>query len=431
MPKIQQHETLTDRSIRQQAPGATPIDLRDAGARGLILTVFPNGRRQFSVRYVYAGRHRRLVLGEYGRGGMTLAKARDAAGHMRTRILAGEDPAAERAAAKLKADDTVAKLAEEYMTKHARKFKRSADEDQRILDRDILPFWKDKSVKELTRRDVRQLVERVADRAPVMANNVLALVSKMLNFGVDRDWLDANPAGRMKKPTPTPERDRVLTHEEIRRLWKCLSNFPTTEQKPAPGRKRASSTKDNPICPVSRWLAAAMKMRLLTAQRGGEVFRMRWADIDLETRWWTIPKEHSKNGEPHRVPLTADAVALICSLQAEEARGLYVFSKDGSAAPVDRARKAGTELAQVLGFEFRGHDLRRTAATNMAEAGISRSTISHVLNHVDAGPRATRVYDRYSYDAEKQMAMETWERRLRAILANEPRGGALVPFARG
>jgi integrase len=285
-------------------------------------------------------------------------------------------------------------------------------------------------VKELTRRDVRQLVERVADRAPVMANNVLALVSKMLNFGVDRDWLDANPAGRMRKPTPTPERDRVLTHEEIRRLWACLGNLPTKEQKPAPGRKRASSTKDNPICPVSRWLAAAMKMRLLTAQRGGEVLRMRWADVDLESRWWTIPAEHSKNGQPHRVPLTADAVQLICSLQPEEERGLFVFSRDGSAAAADRARKAGTELSKVLGFDFRGHDLRRTAATQMAEAGISRSTISHVLNHVDAGPRATRVYDRYGYDAEKRMALEAWERRLRAILANEPRPKNLLSFGR-
>ena len=431
MPKIQQHEALTDRSIRQQPPGATPIDLRDAAARGLILTVFPNGRRQFSVRYVFAGKHRRVTLGEYGRSGMTLAKARDAAGQMRTRILAGQDPAAERPAAKQKPTETVGALAEDFMTKYSTKFKRSHAEDQRILDRDILPFWKDKSVKELTRKDVRVLVERVAKRAPVMANNVLALVSKLLNFAVDGDWIDANPAARMKKPTPTPERDRVLTHDEIRKLWRCLSNLPATDQKPAPGRKRSAGKEDDPLCPVSRWLAAAFKMRLLSAQRGGEVCRMRWQDIDLETRWWTIPAEHSKNGEPHRVALTADAIDLICSLQPEKERGLYVFSRDGSAAAADRARKAGSALARVLGFDFRGHDLRRTAATNMAEAGITRPIISRVLNHVDAGPRATRIYDRYSYDAEKRMAMETWERRLRAILANEPRGSAVLPFARG
>gem|GEM_PF-1798701 len=131
-----------------------------------------------------------------------------------------------------------------------------------------------------------------------------------------------------------------------------------------------------------------------------------------------------------RRSLTADAIDLICSLQPEKERGLYVFSRDGSAAAADRARKAGSALAGVLGFDFRGHDLRRTAATNMAEAGITRAIISHVLNHVDAGPRATRIYDRYSYDSEKRMALETWERRLRSILANKSKTGAVVPFAR-
>jgi integrase len=102
-----------------------------------------------------------------------------------------------------------------------------------------------------------------------------------------------------------------------------------------------------------------------------------------------------------------------------------VFAHFGESVK-DRAKKAGAALSRVLGFEFRGHDLRRTAATRMAEAGVPRQHISAVLNHVEAGPTATRVYDRYSYDAEKRSALETWGRELSRILANKPKSRATV-----
>lgn len=417
--------------VRARSTSAT------AARAGSCSPYMPAGRKVFSVRYVFGGKHRRVVLGEYRRGGLSLAKARDAAGKMRARILNGEDPAAERKAAKAKKTDTVTSLATDYLTKHARKFKRSADQDERILNVDVLPRWGDRSVKALTRRDVRELVERVADRgAPVMANRVLAVVRKMLNFAVDHDWIDANPAARVQKPAPETSRDRVLTADEIRRLWRLLEHFPTTAERPAPHRKRAPGAQDDPFCPISPWLAAAMRIRLLTAQRGGEVARMRWRDLSLpadapdvaQIGWWTIPAEHTKNGEPHRVPLTTDAIAVIRAQRRDDEPGEYVFTGSGGAAALDRAKKAPAAVRRALGFDFRGHDLRRTAATNMAEAGISREHIGAVLNHVEGGARATKVYDRYNRDREKRVALEAWERRLRAIL-NEKDSVTVVPFA--
>ena len=73
-------------------------------------------------------------------------------------------------------------------------------------------------------------------------------------------------------------------------------------------------------------------------------------------------------------------------------------------------------LCRSLTFEFRAHDLRRTAATRMAEAGIPRDHIAKVLNHVEGGPAATRVYDRYNYDAEKRDALDRWARGFAAII---------------
>ena len=364
---------------------------------------------------------------------MSLAVARKRARKAQSSIDDGHDPAGERQAEKAARVDIVGTLAADYLAKHARKFKRSADEDERILNVDVLPRWRERSVRELTRRDVRALVERVGERAAIMANRVLAVVRKMLNFAVDHDWIEANPAARVKKPAPEHSRDRVLSEGELRRLWRVLSHLPTTADRPAPGRKRATGTSDDPLCPISAPLAALLKVRLLTAQRGGEVARMRWADVDLDAGWWTIPGEYTKNGEPHRVPLTTQVVELIRAQHPGDDNDLseFVFTGAGGAMVLHRAKKAPAALARALNIDFRGHDLRRTAATFMAAAGVPREHIGHVLNHVEGGARATRVYDRYAYDREKRIALESWARALGGILEWTQPAGRVLPFSTG
>jgi integrase len=417
---------LTDRHLRALKPAAHAQDFHDMQQRGLIARILPSGIIQFSVRYRFQGKQKRLKLGAYP--AVSLQEARKRARNAQASIDEGHDPAGERHAAKAPRTDTIEALAADYLKKHARKHKRSAHEDERILDVDVLPHWREISVRDLTRRDVRTLIDRVADRAPIMANRVLALVRKMLNFAVDQDWIDANPAARVQKPAREVSRDRVLTDEELRRLWRVLSNLPSTADRPAPGRARAKGSQDDPLCPISAPLAALLKVRLLTAQRGGEVTRMRWVDLDLESGWWTIPATDTKNGEPHRVPLSDDVVALIRAQQKDARDRDYVFVGQGASLR-DRAKKAPSAIARVLGIEFRGHDLRRTAATRIAEAGIPRDHIAKVLNHVEGGPRATRVYDRHTYDREKRLAIDTWTRTLKSIVENtDP--GKVLPLAR-
>ncbi len=225
-----------------------------------------------------------------------------------------------------------------------------------------------------------------------------------------------------------------LSDEELRALWALLERFPTTHEKQAPGRKRATHDVDRqPFCPISPAFAAAQKIRLLTAQRGGEVVAMRWQDLDLKTpAWWTIPATLAKNGQTHRVPLTSDVVKII-KAQASDGQPepeTHVFAHLGESVK-DRAKKSGAALSRTLGFQFRGHDLRRSAAIRMAEIGVPRQHISAVLNHVQAGPTATRVYDHYSYDAEKRAALEIWAKELSRILAAKPRTGAsILPLTR-
>src|SRR5205807_4928303 len=110
----------------------------------------------------------------------------------------------------------------------------------------------------------------------------------------------------------------------------------------------------------------------LTAQRPGEVRRMKWADIDLDNGWWSIPGAVAKNTRAHRVPLTTTVVDILRQrreLAAENA--VFVFeNRSGAGSVVHRGKKAASILCRGLSFEFRAHDLRRTAATRMAEDGV-------------------------------------------------------------
>jgi integrase len=439
MPR-RQTDVLNDATLRARKPGRTPIDLRDAQQPGLIFTILPSGRKQFSVRYRTQGKQRRLVLGDFP--ALSLSKARERAATELVTIRGGRDRAVEVRAAKARPSDSVAALARDYLTQHAHAKKRTGDEDERMLTRDVLPQWGDRSVRTITRRDVRDVLDRIVKRgSPIAANRTLEVIRKMFNWGIKHDWLDANPAAQIEKPGVEQSRDRVLTDDEIRELWALLGRFPGTAEKQAPGRKRAKAGPAGAFCPVSPVLADVQKLRLLTAQRGGEIVRMRWPDLDLESGWWTIPVEHSKNGKPHRVPLVAEAVAIIRAHtpkadegeKAEPTTGErpdFVFTGRNGSLVEDRVKKAGAALSAVLGFEFRSHDLRRTVATRLGEAGIPREDISALLNHVQGGPVATRVYDRYSRDREKRIALDVWARRLRQILKQRPGDSSVVTFRR-
>ena len=245
---------------------------------------------------------------------------------------------------------------------------------------------------EIHRRDVRQLLEAVAERpAPIMANRVLALVRKIFNFGIAREIVEFNPCTQLERPGKERQRDRVLTDDEIRTFWTRLDG-----EQPE--------------------MAAAFRLRLVTAQRGGEVFDMRWGDIDLDDRWWTIPASDTKNGLPHRLPLCDLAVDILTFLRSRTPKDatepLYVLA--GA-----RGKRQRSEASARLGLsDFQGHDLRRTAASRMASAGVQRLVIGKVLNHVERG--VTAVYDRYTYDAEKRAALDAWSHDLGEILARAP-----------
>ncbi|MDO8678034.1 MAG: site-specific integrase [Acidobacteriota bacterium] len=168
------------------------------------------------------------------------------------------------------------------------------------------------------------------------------------------------------------------------------------------------------------------RVRLLTAQRGGEVHGAAWAEFDLATAWWTIPAERSKNGLAHRVPLSPQAVRILKAWRPSAGDSPWVFPSSRKDGPhIAHAQKAIERIVEASGVDFRGHDLRRTAASLMVGAGVPRLVVSKILNHVESG--VTAVYDRHSYDLEKRAALDFWGKRVDDLVHG--RRGKLLRFS--
>jgi len=219
--------------------------------------------------------------------------------------------------------------------------------------------------------------------------------------------METNPCWQVRRPTRERARDRVLSPDEIQVVWATL------------GREYEDGLE--PVLPPlwpSRPVRLALRLALVTAQRRAEIAGAALAEFDLNARWWTIPASRSKNGLAHRVPLPGLAVEIIREITADGG-GDWLLTSPRGGRPI-QAHALSTAVArvrQVAGIpHWRGHDLRRTAASGMASAGVARLVIGQVLNHVESG--VTAVYDRYGYDEEKRKALDAWALNLNEITSN-------------
>jgi integrase len=437
---------LTDKSIAALKAKAARYEVWAEGVGGFGVRVSPNGTKSFVWLYHWQGAPRRLTLGNYP--AMTLADAHVALGQAKQALERGEDPgkkAVEERQAERKAE-TVDQLVDDYLDRHARpnKSPASAAEDERILKREVLPHWRGRKVKDIRRRDVIRVLDRIVDRgSPVMANRALACVRRMFRFAVHRDIIEQSPCSLIQRPHQEQARERNLDPAEVARAWAAIG---------------AASMEVN--------LKRALKLMLVTAQRRGEVLGLHEREMDRASKLWTIPGERTKNGRPHIVPLSPLALEIIgdptkkqgddravVTLKPTDADTAqpagrkpidtgWIFPSPRTSAPylgksadhavrdlfVPRERrkpKAGKvkeakapPLADMADRRFTPHDLRRTAATMMRELGVSRDDVKLVLNHADVSVTG-RVYDKYRGLTEKQRALMLWADRLGRIIAGE------------
>lgn len=395
---------LTDAAVSRIKPPTTKgqqDEYYDIAFPGFSLRVGTSGQKTFTLMYRYEGRQRRLKIGRYGLGGLTLAEARDKAGQALQQLEKGHDPSViwgtERQE-NLRAP-TIEVLVEVYLERHAKRHKRSWKEDQRILEKDVIPCLGKRKAKDIKRRDIIKLLDDIVDRdAPIAANRTLAVTRAMFNWAISRDIVETNPCHMIKAPGKETKRDRVLSVAEIHTFWLKLDSAN--------------------MAPVTRTI---LRLQLLYALRANEVAVAKWDEFDFDTGWWTIPAERSKNKLDHRVPLTDLGIGLI---QDHPRVSDYVFPtfkrNPGELGPMS---KWGLSHAMQNNLEhfgiapFTPHDLRRTASTHIHGMGVSPYIVDKILNHTDHTVRA--VYDRYSYDKEKRQTLEAWEYRLKEIVYGE------------
>ncbi len=386
---------FTDRQIKELKPKTTRYEVWEDNGKGLGVRVSSKGTKSWIYMYRTDGRARRMTLGNYPK--MSVAEAHKKHAEARELVAHGKDPG-EKIVKQRESERTALTVnvwAEEYIEKHAKPNKRSWANDQEMLQRNVVPRWGRRKAKDINRRDITLLLDDIVDRgAPICANRVLSLLSKMYNFSISRGDLEYNPCTAIKKPSKENQRDRVLSEDEIYKFWYGLDN---------------ASIHEN--------IRLALKFQLVTAQRKGEVLQAQWEHIDLKSGWWIIPATIAKNKNEHRVYLSSLARELLAKAKENNSADWVFPSPLGNKQLNDCAlNRAITRNMDKIGIEkkFVTHDLRRTAASLMTSIGVSRIVVSKILNHVDG--KVTAIYDRHSYDLEKQNAMEAWADKLKNIL---------------
>ncbi|RYG88463.1 MAG: site-specific integrase [Alphaproteobacteria bacterium] len=347
---------------------------------GLYLRVTAKGVKTFSV-VVRCGHLQRHTLGRYPR--LALADAR----HRALQILRENEERRLNPAAMNDHPILFGAMVEQYADLHLKRNNRTWKDQLGSLSQPALAAFAARPAASIERREIIAILDAmVADGKPHAGVNVLKNLKAMYNWAIDRDLVKSNPCERVRQPVPTTERDRVLTDDELARVWRGAGELPLP------------------------W-ASMIRMLILTGQRRTEVAEMGWDEIEGDT--WVIPRERVKKDRSHAVPLADQALQVLSPLRQFGCRG-FVFSGDGgvhAASNFNKVKKKLDELSGVSGWVL--HDIRRTVRSGLAALGVSQEVARAIVNHTDG--KIDRVYNRHSYAAEKREALEKWSKRLESL----------------
>jgi integrase len=357
----------------------------DTTMPGFGLMVTRNAERSFVVQYRARGRSRRLTL-DAGALSLDVAK-REARKHL-GEIAKGGDPVAERRRESAAASDTLRAITESYFRREGKRI-RTMEERRRTLERLVLPSLGGRPIDDIGRSDIVRMLDKIEDtNGPVMADRTLAYLRKVMNWHATRSDTFRSPIVRGMARTKPVERarDRILSDDEIRRIWRAT-------ERPGP-------------------FSAMVRFLLYSAARKGEAWRMTRGE--LTGRDWLIPAARHKSKREFLLPLSKQALAVLDAIPAIGRKDGYIFTLDGERA-IAGFSKFKSRLDRESGVRDWGlHDLRRTSRSLMSRAGVPADHAERAIGHVIPGVR--QVYDRHSFKKEKQAALEALAKEIAAII---------------
>jgi integrase len=389
--------SLSDSTLKALKPRSKPYEVADK--EGMFAEVLTSGAIVFRYRYRLFGKREKVTLGSYP--AMTLKQARMKHLEYRSLVEAGKSPAKEKQ--RMKAEDARAETFREFTELWLSESASGPDwlEVQgQWLERDIYPALGNRRLKDITPDDVLTLLDSIKARgAAHSALRVRGIIKQVFDYAIARQRTTFNPAVAIPtKIIAKPKgRERTLSEKEIRSFFSALES--------------SNADTSNKI---------ALHLIFMTMVRKGELRGARWQDVDFDRAEWHIPE--TKNGKPHIVYLSSQALALFRKLKSMAGASQWVLpSRSEPRKPIGESTLNsvlyGIEMAQLRKGEkwdsFTVHDLRRTASTILHEQGFNSDVIEKALNHTMRGVRG--VYNRAQYADQRREMLQAWANLIDAM----------------
>ncbi|WP_370425873.1 tyrosine-type recombinase/integrase [Pantoea vagans] len=368
--------------------------------RGLYLKIPSKGEPYWMLRYTAQTKRREITLGKVSI--VSLAEARSLAEDVRKKVMAGDDPIAERKLNRPEALITVNDLFEDWHKDLVKRLKHPRI-PERIYRKDIAPTIGGLALSKVTPIDVRAILQNITKSGrPTISNDALLHMKQLFDHGIKLGLIQSNPATAFKVNDAggvEKSRERALSLEEITHVFKVF-------------REHSDSfSRDN-------YLACALL--LLLAVRKSELTEAPWSEFDLNEKKWSLPKERSKSGVGIVIPLPPLAIEILNELKVRAFGSSYVFPNRRVSNSQHMAKDTlNRAIAKLFGIEpgkkkkpknvmgdieyFTVHDLRRTSRSLLASLTVPPHVAERCLNHKLKGVEG--IYDRYDYFEERKEAL--------------------------
>ncbi|WP_308563946.1 integrase arm-type DNA-binding domain-containing protein [uncultured Klebsiella sp.] len=405
---------LSDTKLKNLKPKEKTYKVSDRD--GLYVSVSPAGTIAFRYDYRINNRRETLTIGRYGHDGITLAEARERLMSARKMVADGISPSIKK-----RANKRLIRQAETFGDYEAqwRKQWRVAESTRAmriaVMDKDVLPFFRNRLMHEITSADVRENSDKILSRgAPSTAVRAREMIYKVFEFARERGYEGENPAervtaGSIAKFVP---RERSLSEREVGDFFRALEKTGN-----------------------SKTIQLSVKFVLLCLQRKSEFRLATWDMVDFADKILTIPAEIMKMSRPHQIYLSEQAFDILLTLHTVYPHSQYLhpgrFSTSSplSEQALNAAINAGIKLARDKeGIDlspFTVHDLRRTASTLLHEAGYPSDWIEKALAHEQKGARA--VYNKAEYGLQRRYMLQQWANMIDAWISGERT--KVIPFS--